>query len=193
MKKYCINLDRREDRWEKAKEQFDYLGWDVERFSAFDEKPGWIGCAKSHVEILKRHVGDPKPFMIFEDDVKFITGEDVLEYIEEELPEGWDMVYLGVSPKQEQIRYSEHLFRTNNAHVTHAIMWKWREHGALECVVNHKDGIGKFDDFLVSDVQPVFNCFSVFPMMCTQWDEKSDICHRSDVSAIERNFKLYCR
>jgi len=192
MRNFCINLDRRPERWNYVQNEFHKLGIDVERFAAYDIKPGWVGCAKSHLEIM-RMCNDENMFGIYEDDIKVLRGLSVLHKSFEQLPDDWDCLYLGASPKEPQKRYSENLFMLNNAHVTHAIIWRNRTGGAVEHILSHEHHIRKYDDYLATVVQPQFNCFVTFPMVATQIQTQSDTCTRSDVSTIETNYNKYCK
>ena len=58
---YCINLDKRTDRWEQAQVEFKKIGISVRRVSAIDGslypeyaglKPGANGCRLSHLKVL---------------------------------------------------------------------------------------------------------------------------------------------
>ena len=192
MRNFCINLERRPERWRYVRNEFHKLGIDVERFIAYDIKPGWVGCSKSHLEIM-RLCKDENMFGIYEDDVKILRGLSVLHRAFEQLPEDWDCLYLGASPKQQQERISENLFRLNNAHVTHAIIWRNRTGGAVKHILSHEHHIKKYDDYLATVIQPKFNCFVTYPMVATQIQFQSDTCTRSDVSTIEKNYNLYCQ
>lgn len=104
---YCINLDRRTDRWEKCKEQFDKLGIEVERFSAIDGNtleynnkkllPGEIGIIRSNLELVKKAKENKyNNILIFEDDVEF-TDEfnEKFEKYFKQVPADWCFLYLG--------------------------------------------------------------------------------------------------
>ena len=104
---YCINLDRRTDRWEKCKTQFDKHGINVERFSALDGDkleysnkrllPGEIGIIRSNLELVKKaKENNYKNILIFEDDVEFADdlNEKFEKYIKQ-VPEDWSFLYLG--------------------------------------------------------------------------------------------------
>jgi len=69
---YVINLDRRKDRIQDFTQQMDIVGLPFQRFSAIETKPGVLGCAMSHLSILKdaRRLG-LKNVLIFEDDFNF--------------------------------------------------------------------------------------------------------------------------
>lgn len=192
MKIFCINLDRRSDKWVYIRMELERVNLQVIRFTAFDTKPGWIGCRESHLKILEDNKNEFR-VMILEDDVKFIADTKIIMDATLQLPDDWDCLYLGASPKEPQERYSESLFRLKNAHVTHAIIWRNRPNGAIEYILSHKSDIRKYDDYLATVIQPMFNCFVTHPMVTIQVQFKSDTCGRSDVSTIEKNYNLYCK
>jgi GR25 family glycosyltransferase involved in LPS biosynthesis len=53
IKKYVINLNRRPERLEHIKKEFEYIGWDFERFEAIDLN-SYEGCLQSHISIVKK-------------------------------------------------------------------------------------------------------------------------------------------
>ena len=118
---YIINLDSREDRWKKMKEQTDKLNLKVERFSAIC--PSWTDMSKyikkmefnflkktleghmcyslgatgvfeSQLELWKRCIEQNKPMLIFEDDITFKSEsfQKDLELILEEINHDFDMI-----------------------------------------------------------------------------------------------------
>lgn len=161
-----------------------------QRFPAFDG--GWKGCTQSHLTILEKSLSEVA-FTIFEDDVMFIEDLDYVGEAIMQLPKDWDALYLGGSPQGPQERYSDNLFKVNNTKTSHAIIWHNRPNGAIEWILENKEHIGKWDRFLYEMVQPLFNCFMVCPMVCTQRETgTSDTCKRSDVSTIVDNYNKYC-
>ena len=167
----------------------------MERFSAVDMAPGWKGCRDSHLALLRNNYKDGEPFMVLEDDVLF---HDSTAYIIadalNDLPETWDMLYLGCSPKEPQEIFSRYLFRVSKAHTTHAIIWNPRENGAVDYILEHADEIEKIDDYFATVIQPKFQCFLVYPMLAMQVDKfPSDIAKHSDVSTIWKNYKTFVR
>lgn len=100
MKVVVINLDKSTERMEKMKEQFERLDIDYERFSAINGKElvnirekasvlcssilcntGMVGCALSHMEILKKFVesSDEEFICVMEDDVEL--GDDFSSFL----------------------------------------------------------------------------------------------------------------
>lgn len=129
-KTYCINLDRRPDRWQLAKAEFDKHGLAVERFYAIDgndfkHKYGCDqannGCTLSHYQIIQRAMFlGLDSVMVFEDDV--VLHDDfttILSTAMQELPVGWDMLYFGGSHREPPRDYSEYLLRVRRTLTTH--------------------------------------------------------------------------
>lgn len=106
---YCINLDRRTDRWGRMKTVFAKLGINVKKISAIDscnisspstatpKQKARFACTESH----KLAVADAKEngynkILIFEDDCVFVDNfeQKLFGYLKH-LPEDWDMLLLG--------------------------------------------------------------------------------------------------
>lgn len=174
---YCINLDERTDRWEHSLKQFEKLGISdrVERFSAIkcqDKKTrneladlhyggywrphymyplnGAVGCATSHLEIIKLAKSRGlKNVLVFEDD--FISMTDWHETLKSALCDldnfDWDLFYLGWGfrggKKRLKRSCAEHLqfhrlhSRCRGVQQTHAIAYN-----------------SKIFDYLIEDINP---------------------------------------
>jgi len=164
---------------------------DVEIFPAVIDSPGWKGCRDSHLAVFDKYK-DEKFILVFEDDVLFLS-DPMLPIAQAigELPSDWDVLYLGISPTQRYAKFSPHLYRVNGGYTTHAILWNNRDHGAVNYVLTHRNDILKIDVFFSSVIHKVFHCYVIYPILCTQVQYKSDTCHRSDASSIERNYHKY--
>lgn len=96
-KKFLINLERRKDRLEHAQAEFDYMGWEFDRFNAVDTGD-FKGCARSHMQIAQQAIDeDLDYYLVFEDDVFFMpyTKKIINEYIELLSEKDWDMFHFG--------------------------------------------------------------------------------------------------
>lgn len=105
---YCINLDRRTDRWESMQEKLAILSIDSERFSATDllalsnkkgtpKQRGRYACTDSHYRVIKdAQEKGYESILILEDDCEFVEGFNtkIAEYLAE-LPPKWEMLMLG--------------------------------------------------------------------------------------------------
>ena len=113
---YCINLDRRPDRWKRVKKSFEDLDVSLTRFSAVDgetlELPkdihrAWnrdqhhnkfsIACTLSHLDLLKQAIDrGEKEILVLEDDAAPCSNftELFLDYYNQ-LPPDYTFCYLG--------------------------------------------------------------------------------------------------
>ena len=138
---FCINLDNRKDRWEKCLNKFSLLGIKdkVERFSAINlshltdidpKTRGRAGCALSHAKILREaaelRLGN---YLVLEDDFDLCYSPDEclksLQLAQQELPEEWNILYLGGNLTNEYgifplEKFSGNLFKLNSCHTTHS-------------------------------------------------------------------------
>jgi len=109
---YCLNLDKRPDRWRKVKQAFKELNITVERIAALDgnklsegkikKYPSLnkcaIGCMLSHYKIIedaKKH--KYKNILIFEDDVIF--HKNFIEEFSKQIKKikNWKLLHLGAT------------------------------------------------------------------------------------------------
>jgi hypothetical protein len=169
MKAFVINLPERSDRMiDFRKNNFPF---EVERFSAIKTNPGWLGCASSHIEIMKGQT--EFPFAIFEDDCIFIDSWDKVERAILQMPSEWDALWLGGSLYQSVERYSENLFRVKGLYTHHAVIYNSR--AMIDFYINNYDSKMPIDNFSSSVVSQQFNCFLIHPMIATQRVNFSDI------------------
>ena len=90
---YCINLQRRTDRKKLIINQAKKYNLKINFFKAIENKEGWKGCLRSHLNILKiAKKKKLKNVMIMEDDCKII---DKMEIDKKKIPKDWKMLYLG--------------------------------------------------------------------------------------------------
>jgi len=176
-KTYCINLSERALRWQQVSAEFQRVGInDVERFEAIKRAPGFEGCRESHLDVLEKCRGLNR-FTIFEDDVQFIRNPmSILQLAQEQLPDDWDMLYLGANLMKPIMRYSDNLYRIRHAYCTHAIVFNNPK--LTDFILAHREGMRKIDVFYETVVQEQFKCFITYPMVATQADSYSDIIRR---------------
>jgi len=106
---WIVNLDRRPDRLQHAREQLARIGvTGARRFQAFDgqrlqltsSRPDWVrkgavGCYVSHAAILKQAQARRAPCVIVEDDLAL--ADDFLDAFAaflDEVPADWDVLHL---------------------------------------------------------------------------------------------------
>ena len=114
----CINLDRRQDRWELMQSEFKKIGIlsRVKRFSAIEDQNGEKGCFESHMQcILYAREKKLKNILIFEDDVVFLPCYDekkIAKSIDVLSDHSWEFYYMGglerrIKPRPEYNKLKE--------------------------------------------------------------------------------------
>jgi GR25 family glycosyltransferase involved in LPS biosynthesis len=174
-KKYCINLDCRKDRLKETSKLFEeYRIGNVERFKGIEiasetfpnenkKQLAQLGCALSFYQILNENRNSDS-VLIFEDDICFnYNPEETEKYLNvflEELPNNWDIFYLGnnlhIEYRNDPVsRFSDNLFRVNCAYALHAVVFS-------------KQGIDKFlslfndrEDF-INEILSEYKAIDVF-------------------------------
>lgn len=117
---YCINLDRRTDRWEKMVPQFKEHDINVERFSGIDGRlltnsksygASVLGFNTSQIRVLENSILEGhEVVMVIEDDA--VLHPEFVKILEEgiaELPESWRLCYLGGSNVKNSEKFSNRL------------------------------------------------------------------------------------
>lgn len=126
---------------------------------------------KSQLQIVKDFLNSGKKTLLsLEDDCIFDDCYVLSEAISQ-LPDDWDILYLGANitdPFPERI--NKNLFKIKAAWTTHAIGYNRK---VCEFIADNYVGWeanGMYDDWLSRIVLPKFNCYVVSPMIATQRD-----------------------
>ena len=186
-----MNLDKRTDRWDASVLEFNRVGVKVERFSAVDEEETgnrYLSYNHTYHRILSKATGKT---LVLEDDVIFKSMAH-LESALIELPEDWDVLYLGANLNgTRQERYSNNLFKIKNSLMTHAVAYsdKMRRHIVESFNPNE---FPVYDEWLRVNAQESFKCFVVAPMVAWQRPGYSDLwqTHANYVSTLMDGDKL---
>lgn len=166
-----INFETLQDRMDYIPKEMEKIGAVWERYLATNPEgvtnPN-IGNSYSHWDALRGESGN---VLICEDDVVFLTNAaPYLGLSLRQLPEDWDILYLGCNLKWTAFRHSENLFKIKQwAHCTHALLYS--EKGREYVLENYKpltDKWGVYDNWLAVEGQKVMNCYVCSPMIAFQ-------------------------
>jgi len=187
----CINLDKRQDRWDKVIDECSKHSIKIERFSAIDGdflssrsylKQGELGCALSHLKIIEKAKNENlKNILILEDDVEFDAdvNKKFFDYIVN-LPE-WDFLYLGanhalnnkcMSASESPVKVSENIYKLKEAYSMHCY--------AVQCsffdkVLNFQNNLHAPIDVLYSQLHKQSRSYVIYPSLAWQAEGFSDI------------------
>lgn len=133
---YCINLDRRLDRWEECQKIFHDLNLNVDRFSAIDGKNldlkhgdlynAELAGSISHTNVIKDAKEKKyKNILILEDDVEFHPQfEHLFNNFIEQVPDNWDMIFFGGNHIRGTIPISTNVHKLLGSYAIHAYIIK---------------------------------------------------------------------
>jgi glycosyl transferase family 25 len=185
---YCINLDNRPDRWAETLLEFKkYNILNVERISAVQGSKlkrnpcimnsGQWGLLYTWINILNDAIDkDYSSILIMEDDIVF--AENFIELFQgyiSELPDDWDMVYIGEVTKRGKHgcrRISDHISKLDNTLGLHCVAINYTIYKTLLTLLTSPVKNGE-DYFL--DMQRTKKVYGIFPILAYQRKSYSDI------------------
>jgi len=172
---YCLDTDTSIDRWEGCIPEFLKVGINfVERRIGTEGENRYLSFNHAHYKAIEKGHKTGEPFCVFENDVAF---DDKWKYIEEgcnQLPEDWDLLYLGANiigsdtmVWEMPTRYSQNLFRLHNSWMTHAIIYSNK---MAKWVLDNfnPDTFPVYDEWLRVTAMPERNVFLLYPMVAYQ-------------------------
>ena len=182
---YCINLDKREDRWIECVKEFKKQNINVERISGIDGNPdkiisnltdGAIGCTLSHLQVVAiSHLRGLENILILEDDVEFIENinSKFNEYINQ-VPKDWGLLYFGGNHNNEPlVKVNENVSLVTNTYTTHA--YAVNKNLFID-LINIFASINDVCDVLLTDIQKKYKNSYVFqPHLAWQRSGYSDV------------------
>jgi glycosyl transferase family 25 len=188
---YCINLERRIDRWEECVEEFNKYDLNVKRYNAFDGKslprvkgltPGNVGAIYSHRGLLQYAKNSEfENILILEDDVEFHKDLNSLffDYIIE-VPKDWDIIFFGANHSlnnqymtEPLFKIKKHVYRIIKSYANHCYAVKNTAYDKL--IESLSKNENKPNDVLVSEVQCELNCYVFRPHLAWQRPSYSDL------------------
>lgn len=206
---YCINLDRRLDRWIKTVEQFKYFNIRVERFSAIDgdvlnfeqeglisdlsdlgliENKNALGCLLSHLKVIEdAKKKNYKKILIFEDDI--LISKEFKDRIKECKNINWSILYLGASQfNWDNIDLSSKFYECENTLGTFAYAI---DHELFDEVIETLKNSKKSVDNSMAEIQSRHKkkCLTYFPNIVISDVNDSDIRESKNMSSYCESMK----
>lgn len=186
---YCINLDRRKDRWEESIKEFTKWGIldQIERVSAIDGtkllnnefhiKNGELGLIETHLKlILDAKNKKYKNILLIEDDIEFTNEINNLTLYFDLLPNDWDMLWFGGNHNKHmgsKLNFiNEKIIKCHNTYSTHCVAINYSVYDILIELLNKRQ---KPVDVYYSDIQKLYKCYSFYPSIAIQRPSFSDI------------------
>ena len=185
---YCINLDRREDRWNETLEELKKWGLSdsVSRYSAIDGNTlnndtvinnGELGILTTHINIItEAKENNYNNILILEDDIEFTKEiENIDEYMSL-VPSDWDMLYFGGNHNKhigkEINLLNEKIIKLNETYGINCVVIN---NTVYDLILNLITKRNKPIDVYYADIQKSYNCYGFNPSIALQRESFSDI------------------
>jgi GR25 family glycosyltransferase involved in LPS biosynthesis len=183
---YCINLDKRHDRWELVQKEFDKQSIIATRYSAIDGKMlnmalnpfetfGQIGCLLSQLDIITKAKQDNlSSVLIMEDDVEFCDDfNERLNLKMSSLPDDWNMLFFGANHISPPLRVNEHVYKIRRAYSAHCYAIN---SNVYDLILDELTQLKEPLDVTYANIQPIINAYVINPHLVWQRPGYSDIC-----------------
>lgn len=184
-KVYCINLDKRVDRWQETLNELNKYGIvGVERYSAIDGsnipytgiKPGAVALRLTFINIIKEaKENNYKNILIFEDDVMFYDQMYNFQQYFENVPKDWDFLYLGTRHLSTPVKINDFIVKTNGAYTAHSLAVN---SSMFDKILNELGDRNVQTDVYFGEIHPITNSYSFYPNLTTQRPSFSNIENR---------------
>ena len=188
MKIYCLNLNRRPDRWEECKKQFKKYNIKVERFEATDGNQlpklpemtsGEVGIIHSYIRILQDAIKNKyKSILIYEDDIELVDNfTETFELYMRQVPHDWEIINLGGFNNRKRLNFvDKNIYKMEHTLTTHAIMFKNTVYSdILEMISKYKHTL----DVALSVNYYRYKSYGMYPAIVIQKRGYSDIQNRT--------------
>lgn len=213
---YCLNLEKRKDRWVKVSEQFKRFSINVERFNAIDgslipdrdfelvnpdkisgeeasilgimENKNALACLLSHINIIKdAKKNNYKRILIFEDDI--MLSNDFEIEISKISKLNWKLLYLGASQfnwSGIEIKNGYYLSKNTLGTFAYAI-----DSSIYDIILEVLETKRKSVDNLLSEVQDKIygQCYTLYPNIVISDVNDSDIRVNKEMSSYSKMVK----
>ena len=178
-----INLEHRNDRRKHIEEQLSIFPPEkIERFNAvYEPQRGHLGCSKSHIEVLKLAIHNNwNNVLVVEDDMQFNNFDESYKILKNLGSNPYDVIVLGGTA----LICDTNSYRLYNCCCTtgyivanhyYSKLLKNFEEGASLLDKNYtKSGSYAIDQYWHS-LQRIDNWYCIFPVLCKQISDYSDI------------------
>lgn len=182
---YCINLDRRPDKWLKSFEEFSKNNLIVDRVSAIDGNnlgktrinPWELGCFQSHILVLRDMIKNGyEKILVLEDDIEFMS--DVQTYFVNNaglIPTNWQMLYFGGNHINPPIPINSVISKITRTYTTASYgITKNTAQGLINRAEKRSTGQTQID-VMYSEIHHSSNCYTFSPKIAWQRPGWSDV------------------
>lgn len=201
-KVFCLNLERRHDRWKEAYKNIQHAGFNhVERFPAVDSREieqqyfsdyykAKIATLLSKLNLIKyAYQHHYASILVFEDDIYFDDDfSDKFLKAYNQLPLDWDLFFLGGNDREPPVALSRYIKKLSLTYSNHAFAISSKAYDPLirllqlkyeQIAIVKKAFKNVASDLYIASTARMLNHYGAVPYMVWQQEGYSDIEHRA--------------
>ena len=168
---YVINLEHRTEKLNYIDKHLKSKNIKFKLFKALKHDNPKRGCLESHLSVIRKALDSKvKYVLIMEDDCKFIGDLNSMK----QLPEHWDMIYLGGTVHRILDRKYKGYARVQ-CWTTHCYIINLTNKELVDKIMEAHDYNEEIDRFYLEKIHPKFNVYVTDPMIAIQKEGFSDI------------------
>jgi len=191
---YCINLNRRPDRWLSVTREFLRVGFDdIKRYEGIDGETmdlsdipelkrlmtlGNYGIMQTQFNILNEaKANNYKSILITEDDVYFSEEIRNLKLYMDSVPDDWDMIYFGGSHNHgvPTTKINDKVIKLGRTVATHCVAVKDTVYDKILEIAEPRT---RSIDAYYADLHPTINAYGFVPSIAFQTEGYSDVANQ---------------
>lgn len=185
---FCINLEKRKDRWDSFTDEMKVMSIDnIKRFEGVDGNliynptkmlNGEFGILLTHLNLIKKcKKNNFSDVLIFEDDLLLNNNYKNLDFYMTQVPDDWDFIYFGGNHKYGSTpkKISDNIIKLNHTVALHCVAIR---NTMFDLIIERLSTFSKQVDSIYADLQINNNSYGIIPNMALQREDFSDIQNR---------------
>lgn len=177
---FIVSLQKRKERREKIKAAFDVNYIPFRFWNAVEREDGAQGLKETMKYLFQFCImHEMERVGVFEDDSIFIENPEIIDNYVDELPNGWQLFYPGLTLLVPPEKYSNNLYRVRAAYASHSVFYSLEAMKMIILAIESNDE--PYDKILQKFIQPFGEAFCAKKLITTQDTVPSDIYKPTDV------------
>lgn len=176
---FIVSLQKRKERREKIKTSFEAYDIPYRFWNAVEREDGAAGLKETMKYLFQFCImHEMERVGVFEDDSLFIESPEKIDTCVDELPEGWQLFYPGLTLLVPPEKYSNNLYKVRAAYATHSVFYSLEAMKMLVLAIETNDD--PYDKILQKFIQPLGKSYCSRTLLTTQDTVPSDIYKPTD-------------
>lgn len=155
-----------------AAKELNSHGISFDKYPAIINENGELGLIQTMKKLFEENINCN--ILVFEDDIEILHNRiyDFIEMIIEQVPDDFDLLYLGCNLLVPPVKVSKNILKIRAAYSSHSVLYSKK---GIDLILSLWKENQPYDNFLMTEIQPYGNCFCTYPILCSQRIGESSI------------------